>query len=187
MIAKTSAATLLGMYAESKSGLAEKTSLSLFGVTPLILCGVSFWSLNYGFLVVGNARRKYMELAKKDGEKDVDERYSFPNLYVLGDSKHARAFNCVQRSHQHIFETLPGVMLTSIINAFQYPCLTAIYTAAYAAGRIVFTTSYGQSEGDPAQRYSSPVARLLWYGMLGNYLLAFVSCANMITGKKVLW
>ena len=32
--------------------------------------------------------------------------YSLPNLYVDGDTKHSKAFNCIQRSHQQIFETL---------------------------------------------------------------------------------
>ncbi|GKY92982.1 hypothetical protein MPSEU_000266800 [Mayamaea pseudoterrestris] len=184
---KTSGATLLGMYAESRAGLSEKTSLSLFGITPLILSGVSFYSLMYGFFAVGGARQKYREQAIKDGEPDAEDRYSLPNLYVDGNSKNARAFNAVQRSHQHIFETLPGVMLTSIINAFQYPCLTAVYTATYALGRVLLTSSYGKSEGEVAKRYENPLARSMWYGILGNFLLAFVSCANMITGKKVLW
>jgi hypothetical protein len=178
--------TLIGMYTESRAGLSEKTSLSMFGVTPLILCGVSFWSLLYGAMTVGGARKKYMELAKADGETDVEERYAYPNLYVQGTSKNARAFNAVQRSHQHIFETLPSIMLTSIVNAFQYPCLTAAYTALYAAGRYVFTNSYGASEGDATKRYEKPLARFMWYGIIGNYLLAFASCANMIAGKKVL-
>lgn len=187
LLAKASCATLVGMFAESRAGLSEKTNLSLFGVTPLILSGISFWSVVYGAFVVGGARKKYMEKAKEEGEENVEERYSFPNLYALGDSKNARAFNCVQRSHQHIFETLPGVMLTAIINAFQYPCLTAIYTALYAAGRVVFTTAYGKSEGEVAKRYENPIAMFLWYGLLGNYILSLFSCANMITGKKVLW
>jgi hypothetical protein len=187
LLAKVSGATLLGMFAESRAGISEKTNLSLFGVTPLILCGMSFWSLTYGFTVVGNSRRKYMEKAKADGEENVEERYGLPNLYAQGTSKNARAFNAIQRSHQHIFETLPGVMLTSIINAFQYPCLTAIYTAVYACGRVILTNNYGTSEGEVEKRYSNPLARCMWYGILGNFLLSFVSCANMITGKKVLW
>lgn len=187
MLARVGSLTLLGMYAESKARLSEKTSLSLFGVTPLILCGVSFWSLTYGFMVVGAARRKYMDQANADGEADVEERYAYPNLYAQGTSRNARAFNATQRSHQHILETLPGVILTALVNAFQYPCLTAVYTAVYAAGRVVFTRDYGASEGDVAKRYENPIARLMWYGMLGNFLLSFASCANMITGKKILW
>jgi hypothetical protein len=184
---KASAATLLGMYAESRARFSEKTSLSLFGVTPLILCGISFWSLIYGAVVVGSARKKYMDQAKLDGEENVEERYAFPNLYVQGISKNAQAFNATQRSHQHIFETLPSVMLTSIVNAFQYPALTAVFTAVYAAGRVVFTTDYGKSEGKAEKRYEKPIARYMWYGIIGNYLLSLASCANMMTGKKVLW
>jgi hypothetical protein len=44
------------------------------------------------------------------GEKDAEARYSLPNLYVEGGTKWAKAFNCVQRSHQQAFETLPQLL-----------------------------------------------------------------------------
>ena len=49
----------------------------LTAVTPAILIGTGFWALAHG-MKVGKARTKYAELAKKDGEKDVDERYMLP-------------------------------------------------------------------------------------------------------------
>ena len=45
--------------------------------TPAVLIGTGFWALMHGF-EVGKARTKYAELAKKDGEGEVDERYSLP-------------------------------------------------------------------------------------------------------------
>ena len=62
------------------------------GVTLGALAVSGFWLTTYGFKV-GFARSKYKELAKKDGENNVDERYSLPNLYVEGQTPHAKAFN----------------------------------------------------------------------------------------------
>ena len=58
------------------------------------------WATMYGFKV-GGKRKHYREKARKDGEKDVDQRYMLPNLYVDGNTVHSRAFNCVQRSPLH--------------------------------------------------------------------------------------
>ena len=46
-------------------------------ITPTILIGTGLWTLMHGFQV-GKSRTKYAELAKKDGETDVDERYLLP-------------------------------------------------------------------------------------------------------------
>jgi hypothetical protein len=76
-----------------------------FGVFVAVLTAFNFWTLTYG-LSVGATRKKYKEMAEKNGEKDTEVRYSLPNLYVDGNTKPARAFNCVQRSHQQIMESL---------------------------------------------------------------------------------
>lgn len=59
------------------SSLVSAHGSQLAAVTPAILIGTGFWTLMHGF-EVGKARTKYAELAKKDGESDVDERYSLP-------------------------------------------------------------------------------------------------------------
>ncbi len=86
---------------------------------------------------VGQARNMYAELARKDGEEDVDERYLLPNLYAQGTSKHARAFNCVQRSHQHIFETYTQAVLGGLAGMISLPVTTAISSLMYAIGEKV--------------------------------------------------
>lgn len=50
-------------------------------------------------LEVGRARTKYIALAKKDVQENVDERYALPNFHAQGTSNHVQA----QRAHQHIF------------------------------------------------------------------------------------
>lgn len=52
-----------------------------FGLTVLILGVTYIWVLEVG-MQVGAARGKYSQLAEKDGEKDVKERYAYPNLYA---------------------------------------------------------------------------------------------------------
>ena len=49
----------------------------LFGLTPLALTGISFWILAHGLLKVGKARKKYSDLAKKDGENRPTEWMTF--------------------------------------------------------------------------------------------------------------
>ena len=116
VVFKSLAAAGIGAFAESKfspmvfAAPKEGSVSPLFFATPTVLLGVGFFALVHG-MGVGAARRKYTELAKKDGEKDTEERYGLPNLYVDGNTKHARAFNAIQRSHQHIFETFPSVIL----------------------------------------------------------------------------
>ena len=84
---------LPSLYAPSPlAGQPKAFSLVLFSIAAY-----NFWLLMYGFKV-GSARKKWMEKAKKDGEKDVDARYSLPNLYVTGDTFNSKAFNCHQRS-----------------------------------------------------------------------------------------
>jgi len=190
LVVKSAALVLAGTFAETKFSTANNTNgpaglSSVYGVTPAIFSGLSFWILVHG-MKVGAARTKYMELAKKDGEKEVEERYDLPNLYAQGTSKHVLSFNCVQRSHQHIFETFTGAVLTGMVGAVQYPLTTAVATCIYAVGRISLSNGYAASEGKPSLRYSSSLAILNWYGLMGNIFLSFLSVASMIAGKK-LW
>ena len=190
LMVKSIAAGLAGTYLETKFGPNLGTgSLGLprlFGITPAILTGTSFWILLHGFLVVGQSRSKYMKLAEADGEKEVEERYGLPNLYAQGTSKHARAFNCIQRSHQHIFETFPYLCMLSLVGAVHYPITAATATFAYALGRYHLSIGYANSDGEPSKRYASRFAPLMWYGLLANMVIAGLSCASFYGGKPIL-
>jgi len=189
VLLKCVALSVAGTFVESKYGPKLEADgpaglSSLYGWTPLILIGTGFWTFAHG-MKVGAARKKYQELAKKDGETDVEERYALPNLYAQGTSKHARAFNCVQRSHQHIFETLNQVILTGLIGAVNFPISTAVSTLVYAIGRYSLSNAYADAEGDPSKRYSHPLARYMWFGFLGNTLIAVLSCVKMISKNQL--
>jgi hypothetical protein len=183
---KSAAAAAVGCVAEKKyaSNLGINDE-AMFMVTPTILLGVGFWTFVHGMTVVGPARGKYMELAKKDGEKDVEERYGLPNLYAQGTSKNVRAFNCIQRSHQHIFETYTLVAMGGVIGSYTFPIVSAMSTMMYAVGRYALSKGYAESDGDAAKRYSSPFALCMWYGLLMNCMVGFASSAAVISGKKL--
>ena len=179
----------LGIYVETKYSATLFASQTAGEMSPLIVAGptillsVGFFALVHG-MKVGAARQKYKELARKDGEKDVDLRYGLPNLYVDGNSKHARAFNTIQRSHQHILETYPSVILGSFLAAYQFPLCSALFSLLYAVGRITLSLSYANSDGDPSKRYSNPMARLNWYGLLTLFLLGFASGIKTLATVK---
>lgn len=158
-----------------------------FGLVTVILTVTCLWMLIYGFMAVGDARSKYKELAKKDGEKDVEERYSFPNLYAQGTTKHVKAFNCVQRSHQHVMETFPGYLLLSCISAASFPVSTAIMNGLWFYSRLIWAAGYCNPEGDPGQRYSKPFSSFHWTAFLTLVFLSIYSSINMLVGSAFFW
>jgi MAPEG family len=176
-------------YAESKFGPSTKNTCgplglsAYFGLTPLLLSLYSFWTVVHGF-GIGMARSKYIEQAKKDGETEVEERYQLPNLYAQGTSKNVQGFNCEQRSHQHILETITQAMVTGLIGAIEYPISAAIITSSYIVGRIALSKGYQAcKDGDASKRYSSPLAFLHWYGLISSMLLGMASGIKMIASS----
>jgi hypothetical protein len=124
-----------------------------------------------------------MELAEKDGEKESKERYGLPNLYAQGTSRNAQAYNCVQRSHQHIFENFPQMCLLSMVGAVHYPMMVAATLTTYAVGRITMSQAYASANGDADKRYSHPMTKLLWYGYVATIVVATVSGISFVAGK----
>ena len=157
-----------------------------FGLYLAAMVCASFWVSVYG-MSVGRARSKYMALAQKDGEKDAKLRYSLPNMYVEGTSPHARAFNCVQRSHQNIMETLPQFLLFSLASALSFPVTTAAACALWLKARMVWARGYAGSEGDPAKRYEHPFARHIWTTLIATFFMAIMSSANLMAEESFFW
>ena len=72
----------LGFLLEKAGGPSAGSFLPAgYGLVILITTVTYLWALIYG-MSVGKARLEYAELAQKDGEKDVEERYKLPNLYA---------------------------------------------------------------------------------------------------------
>jgi hypothetical protein len=99
---------------------------------------------------------------------------------VDGGSKHARAFNCVQRSHQQAFETLPQLLFMTAVVALVYPLTAAANIALWLIGRITWTAGYVNSAGDPAKRYDSPVAFFIFASFMSQFLVAVWAAAEII-------
>lgn len=173
--------SLVGSVAESKYGPKNGAGK---GATEFILIGTSFWVFIYGFNV-GTARSKAIKDAKADGEDNVDERYGLPNLYAQGTSKHARIFNCAQRSHQHILETFTQLCVAGLTAAVNYPITSAFTTAVYAIGRYQLSKNYANEEGDASKRYSSKLAIWNWYGLASTITLGLISSVKAMLGDKM--
>mmetsp|Transcript_45128 Transcript_45128/g.67022 ORF Transcript_45128/g.67022 Transcript_45128/m.67022 type:complete len:190 (+) Transcript_45128:104-673(+) len=185
MLAQSAGFALTGTVLETKFGPPANNNSGLFFVTPAIFSVMGFWIVSFGF-TVGKARSNAIEAAKKDGEKDVEERYGLPNLYAQGTSKHVRTFNCVQRAHQHIFEQFTQAVLMGTAAAATFPITAGASSLIYFVGRYSLSTGYAAAEGDASKRYSSALAKYMWYGLVSNFFLSVASCGYQISGKK-LW
>ena len=190
------AATLAATYVEKKilpnhlpSVLFETSQVAglprSFALVALVLVMSGMWLVVYG-LKTGSLRKKYMAKAIKDGEKDAEERFGLPNLYVTGGGKHAKAFNCAQRSHQQIFETLPQFYVFTILGALEFPLTVGITTLLWAYARMKWAEGYAKSEGNPSKRYSHPLAYFIWIGLVFNMFTALYAICN-ISGIYYFW
>jgi glutathione S-transferase len=117
---------------------------------------------------VGGSRKKFMEKATKDGEKDAEIRYALPNMYVDGHTENARLFNCVQRGHHQALETYPQFLLFSVLGGIRFPVFTALSGMMWVYARQKWAEGY--ATGKPENRYSHWAGHGVWYGLLGCLL-----------------
>jgi len=158
-----------------------------YGLVLLVLIAFCLWVSLYGLFYVGSCRKYYLKLAKTVGENDARERYAYPNLYISGGSKFDKEFNCIQRSHQQIFETLVQFILSALVAALSFPLSTALMSALWVYARFLFTQGYATSEGDAKKRYTHPFARFIWFGLLANIVMSMMTCINVIAGHDIFW
>ena len=104
-----------------------------------------------------------------------------------GTTKNVRAFNCVQRSHQQILETLPGYFITVLVAGLEYPVATFCFASVWLYSRIVWAKGYSASLGDVAQRYSHPHSSLFWSCMLALLVMSWLVAIQMVVGRKIFW
>mmetsp|Transcript_15481 Transcript_15481/g.35451 ORF Transcript_15481/g.35451 Transcript_15481/m.35451 type:complete len:210 (+) Transcript_15481:453-1082(+) len=155
-----------------------------YGLVIVIVAYTYLWLMLTGFTVTG-ARTRYSELAEKDGEKDVEQRYKLPNLYAQGTSKHAKAFNCVQRSHQNILETFPGYVCTVLFVGLEYPVTSSVLALLWLYSRMVWVKSYAASAGDAAKRYDHPFSAFFWHAMMALIIASWLVAAELLLGYKL--
>jgi hypothetical protein len=102
-----------------------------------------------------------------------------PRSYVDGNSKHARAFNCVQRSHQQAFETLPQLLFFTAAAATAYPLTAAANMTLWLIGRLVWTNGYAASGGDPAKRYDHPLAFFIFSSLIAQFFVSLAAAGEI--------
>ena len=104
-----------------------------------------------------------------------------------GTSKHVKAFNCVQRSHQQILETLPGYLITVLISGLEFPVTTFLAAVVWLVSRMVWVRGYAASMGDPSQRYSHALSRLFWFSKLTLFFTTLMVALQLVVGRKLFW
>ena len=153
--------------------------------THLTYASWLWFSTTFGYLITGcqsvrcggSTRRKHAKMEKKD----VDERYSYPNLYVSGGTKHANAFNCAQRSHQQQLETVAAFTMFALTAALSFPVVATVASIIYTISRRIWAKGYGSNndEGDAQRRYSAFFSGFFWKALATLGFMSFMVCANL--------
>jgi len=137
-----------------------------YGLVILVNVVASSFMMMYLSFIPGGARRKFMEAAKKKGDRDAEARFSLPKLYAEGFSQEAKEFNCHQRAHQQALETYTNFVVCSIIGGVRQPLLTTAAGILYIIARVKWAKGY--CTGDPDNRYkaSGGWGKHIWYPLL---------------------
>lgn len=144
-----------------------------FSAVIIVNIMVTSFVMVYLGLKVAKARTTYKEKALKDGDKDAEERFSYPKLYAEGFSIHAKHFNCAQRGHQQALETYTQFIVLSVIGGISYPLTVTLAGLLWNLARVQWAKGY--ATGEPGNRYNSWVSRGIWTSLIA------VFCATMGT------
>ncbi|CAM9673108.1 unnamed protein product, partial [Ectocarpus fasciculatus] len=131
----------------------------------IIIAGLTIVVLSFK---VSAARKKYREKAMKDGEKDAEARFSYPNLYVEGNTENAKLFNCAQRGHQQALETYTQFVTFSLVSGISFPVATALCGLVWSVSRYYWASGY--AKGDPNKRYEHFLGAGIWFALIGVLL-----------------
>ena len=107
--------------------------------------------------------------------------------FIEGTSKHAKAFNCVQRSHQNILETVPGYFITVMVSGLEYPVATFFFASVWLYSRMVWAKGYASGEGDAGERYSHKHSKFFWHCMLALLVMSWLVAMQLLLGRKIFW
>ncbi|KAI6040842.1 hypothetical protein EDC04DRAFT_2672877 [Pisolithus marmoratus] len=105
---------------------------------PLVSLG---WVLFWQALLVGRARRR--------------AGIAYPQCKLYAEQAECKAnpaavkFNCTQRAHQNTLESVPIVVLGTLVTGLKYPLLAAGLSSAFSVGRVLYT--WGYKSGNPAK------------------------------------
>jgi glutathione S-transferase len=113
---------------------------------------------------VGQARTAFKEKALKNGDKDAEDRFSYPKLYAEGFSREAKDFNCIQRGHQQAIETYTQFVAYSLVAGIKYPLVSTVAGLMWTLARFQWADGY--ATGAPTRRYEFMLSRGIWIALL---------------------
>ena len=123
----------------------------------------SFVLIALGFKV-GAARGTFKDKAAKEGDKDAEDRYSYPKMYAEGFTSLAKKFNCVQRGHQQALETYTQFVVLSLVGGVSFPLSVSLAGALWVVARLKWAEGY--ASGEPSKRYDAAVSRGIWSSLI---------------------
>ena len=120
--------------------------------------------------MVGGGRREHgykLPVMYAAVDIHIEDVVQHGRILSQGDAKLARAkldkavaYSCQQRTHGNALETLPMFFALSLLGGLRYPLASALHGLAWCAGRFFWTRGY--MTATPIERYSSPLAILVW-------------------------
>lgn len=146
-----------------KSGVGQLPRM--YGVIAFSVIGSAFTLLGLGFNVAA-ARTKAIEMAKKEGDEKAEERFSYPVLYAEGLTPITKQFNCVQRSHQHAFESYTQMVAMTILGGIRFPLASGATLLMWCFCRGKWAEGYANEEGDASKRYDHWASFGIWYSLI---------------------
>ncbi|KAI0035010.1 membrane-associated proteins in eicosanoid and glutathione metabolism [Vararia minispora EC-137] len=106
----------------------------------------------------------------------------YPQLYAekaeQEASLDAKIFNCTQRAHQNTLESVPVVLITTLISGLRYPTLAAGACGIFVLTRWRYTVNY--STGVPDKRaFPARIGYATMLSLLGMSLKAAYDLVRM--------
>eukprot|EP01041_Mallomonas_annulata_P011219 gene11219-23449_t len=141
----------------------------------VIFSGFALISLG---IKVTAARAEFKAKAIKDGDADAEERYSYPKMYAEGFSKNAKAFNCIQRSHQQGLETYPQFLAFSLLGGLHYPLFVSCTGLVTVYARLKWAEGY--RKGEPSKRYDHWCSYFIWIGLVSTAYAAGATAIELL-------
>ncbi|TMW56476.1 hypothetical protein Poli38472_006486 [Pythium oligandrum] len=128
----------------------------------LLLVVVLLFIVNmWAGLKVGKARKLY----------DVP----YPEMYADKSNKNAKIFNCVQRAHQNMLESIPLFLTCLFTSAIYRPQAAAIIGFIRVLGFVAYIQGY--ATGDPAKRYRGSFGNVV---NLGTVILTLEAALKLL-------
>ena len=151
----------------------------MYGLVMASTAGVAIMLVGLG-MKVGKARTRAIEKAKKDGDEQAEQRFSYPNMYAEGMSEVAREFNCIQRGHQNALESVPQILAMAAFGGLRFPVTTSFATMMWIYARLNWADAYAKKGA--GERYAHWSSKGIWVGLLFQLCTCTGTAAGLLLG-----